>query len=169
MQVDVSRAVKDPGQSYPFEASAQIEDMVFLDDPVSFADVRLTGVMVGSGTGVRVTAHASCRVTSRCAKCLTPVEKEIEADIDAMFVREPDPADPDQFLLDGYRFESDDLAREALIPALPMRFLCREDCRGLCPICGANRNTAPCTCQEGGERQSPFTALSHLLTEDEEV
>ena len=40
---------------------------------------------------------------------------------------------------------------------------------GLCPVCGANRNKVPCTCQEGGERQNPFSALSKLLTEDEEV
>ena len=169
MRVNVSRAVKDPGQSYPFETTARIEDMIFLDDPVSFADVRLSGVMVGAGAGVRVSAHARADVTSRCALCLTPVTVPVEADIDAMFAREPDPADPDQFPLEDYAFESDDLAREALIPALPMRFLCREDCKGLCPVCGANRNTAPCTCQEGGERRSPFSALSHLLTEDEEV
>ena len=169
MQVDVSRAVKDPGQSYPFEATAQIEDMVFLDDPVTFTDVRMAGSMVGVGAGVRVDAHVSAGVSSRCALCLTPVHTRIEADIDALFAKEPDPEDPDQFPLDGYHIETDGLAREALVPALPMRFLCSDTCKGLCPVCGVNCNTTPCTCQEGGERQSPFSALSHLLTEDEEV
>ena len=91
------------------------------------------------------------------------------AQIDALFAREPDPEDPDQFPLEGYKIETNDVAREALLLELPMRFLCSEDCKGICPVCGTNRNIAPCTCQEGGERQNPFSALSKLLTEDEEV
>ena len=61
------------------------------------------------------------------------------------------------------------MVEEALVLELPMRFMCSEDCKGICYICGANRNIAPCTCQEGGERQNPFSALRELLTEDEEV
>ena len=169
MLLDVSRALKDPGQSYPFEAVAEIEPMTVLDDPVRFTNVRLTGEMVGTGGGVRVSADVEADVDSRCALCLEPVHRHLAGNIDALCAREPDPEDPDQFPLEDFKVETNDLAREALVLALPMRFLCREDCKGLCPICGANRNTAPCTCQEGGERQNPFSALSKLLTEDEEV
>ena len=49
MLLDVSRACKDPGQSYPFEATADIEPMTVLDDPVRFTDVRLSGTMTGTG------------------------------------------------------------------------------------------------------------------------
>ena len=60
-------------------------------------------------------------------------------------------------------------SKEALLLELPLRLVCSENCKGICPSCGVNRNIAPCTCQEGGERQNPFSALSELLTEDEEV
>jgi uncharacterized protein len=40
-----------------------------------------------------------------------------------------------------------DVIREQLYLALPMKPLCREDCLGLCPVCGQNRNTTPCTCK----------------------
>ena len=169
MLVDVSRPVKDPGQSYPFEATAEIEPMTVLDDPVRFSHVRLTGQMIGAGEAVRVAASVEADVESRCALCLAPVHTHLTADIDALFAREPDPDDPDQFRLEGYQIEVNDLAREALLLELPMRFLCSESCKGICPSCGANRNIAFCTCQEGGERQNPFSALSKLLTEDEEV
>ncbi len=169
MLLDVSRAFKDPGQSYPFEAEAVIEPMIVLDDPVRFTNVRLSGQMVGTGEAVRVSASVEADVESRCALCLEPVHRHLTAEIDALFAREPDPDDPDQFLLDGYKIETDDIAREALLLELPMRFVCSETCKGICPICGTNRNIALCTCQEGGERQNPFSALSKLLTEDEEV
>ena len=169
MLLDVSRAFKDPGQSYPFEAEAEIEPMTVLDDPVRFTNVRLTGQMVGTGEAVRVSASVKADVESRCALCLEPVHMPLAAEIDALFAREPDPDDPDQFPLEGYKIETNAIAQEALLLELPMRFLCSESCKGICPTCGANRNIAPCTCQEGGERQNPFSALSKLLTEDEEV
>ncbi|MED5262451.1 MAG: DUF177 domain-containing protein [Myxococcota bacterium] len=50
---------------------------------------------------------------------------------------------------------------------LPVQPVCREDCAGLCPRCGADRNTAGCDCVEGNEK-SPFAALSTLLTEKNE-
>ena len=116
-----------------------------------------------------VHAAVEADVESRCALCLEPGTKHLKADIDALFAREPDPEDPDQYPLDGYRIDVTDLAREALLLELPLRLVCSENCKGICPSCGVNRNIAPCTCQEGGERQNPFSALSELLTEDEEV
>ncbi len=50
---------------------------------------------------------------------------------------------------------------------LPVQPVCREDCAGLCPHCGADRNTAGCDCVEGNEK-SPFAALSTLLIEKNE-
>ena len=52
-----------------------------------------------------------------------------------------------------------------------MRFLCREDCKGLCPVCGKDLNTELCTCPKGGKAGNPFSALSRLLTDqnNEEV
>ena len=169
MLLDVSRACRDPGQSYPFKAEADIEPMTVLDDPVRFTNVRLSGQMTGAGEAVRLSATVEADVESRCALCLEPVKQHLTAEIDALFAREPDPDDPDQFPLEGYRIETNDVAREALLLELPMRFLCSDSCKGICPTCGTNRNIAPCTCQEGGERQNPFSALSKLLTEDEEV
>ncbi len=169
MLMDVSLALKNPGQSYPMDQTLDVEPMVVLDDPVEFSSVRLEGAFVGAGDSVRVTGTLSADVVSRCALCLELVRTHVRAEVDVLFAREVDPEDPDQYPLDGYRVDLQPVAEEALVLELPMRFLCSEDCKGICPVCGTNRNIAPCTCQEGGERQSPFSALSELLTEDEEV
>ena len=171
MQVDISRALKDPGQSYPFEATAELEPMTVLNDPVTFTNISLKGDMVGAGDAVRVSVSVEADVETRCALCLEPAFLHLETEIDALFSHEPDFDDPDidQYQLVGSKIETDDLAREALLPALPWRIVCKEGCKGICPVCGTNLNKAPCTCQEGGNRQNPFSALSELLTEDEEV
>jgi len=52
--------------------------------------------------------------------------------------------------------------------ALPVKFVCREDCRGLCPVCGGNRNVEPCTCSEEVIEETPvqnsgFAGLKDLF------
>lgn len=168
MRLNVSTALANPGQSYPFQAEIQIPPMVVLDDPVSFSPVRCEGEYVGSGSAVTVRAHIEGKVTSRCAKCLEPVTQDISCQADALFTpgaREGE----DEYPLEGYQVDLMPYAREALLLELPMRFLCSEDCKGLCPHCGANLNTTRCSCREGDTKPNPFAALSELRIEDEEV
>ena len=172
MLMDVSLALKNPGQSYPFEQTVEIEPMVILDDPVCFTSVCLKGTYTGAGDSVRIEGTLSADVESRCALCLEPVATHVEAEVDVSFVKTADALDPDDedaYPIDGYRIDIQPMVEEALVLEIPMRFLCSETCKGICPVCGTNRNIAPCTCQEGGDRQNPFSALSELLTEDEEV
>ena len=91
-----------------------------------------------------------------CARCLDPVSQPIEATFDLIF--RPAGADLDNtdraistseteigyYEGDGLLLE--DVLREQILLALPAKNLCREDCKGLCPECGRNRNTDPCDC-----------------------
>lgn len=61
----------------------------------------------------------------------------------------------------GHEIEFGGLFRELLALALPVQPVCREDCKGLCPHCGADRNQGPCGCEEPRSKQ-PFAALAAL-------
>jgi uncharacterized protein len=61
----------------------------------------------------------------------------------------------------GAEIQVDSLCLELIALALPVQPLCREDCAGLCPRCGADRNTTPCECAEL-RPESPFAALASL-------
>ena len=52
----------------------------------------------------------------------------------------------DLILVEGGELPLDELVQADLVLSLPMRFLCREDCRGLCPVCGTNLNRCTCSC-----------------------
>jgi len=168
--LDISYALKNPGQIYPFQAEVELPELIVLDDPVRFEGISLEGTFVGGGDSVRLEGVIRAVAHTRCCECLEPAQVALESDFDVMFVRDPDPEDPDLYPIDGYRIDLAPMAQEALLLELPMRVLCSESCKGICPVCGQNRNIAPCTCQEGGERHNnPFSALSELLTQDEEV
>ena len=64
---------------------------------------------------------------------------------------------------DKDRIDLGEIVREQILLEVPLRRLCREDCRGLCPSCGVNRNTEACDCQprsrSADERLAPLRKL----------
>lgn len=88
----------------------------------------------------------------RCGRCLAPVVREEALTVSHTVVRSlqnGDAGEDDEYLVapDGL-VELDELAANDLIPELPARVLCREDCKGLCPICGRDRNESQCGCEQ---------------------
>ncbi len=107
---------------------------------------------------IRLRAEFSGRFEQLCARCLEPVEKPLEGTFDLIF--RPGGVDnvPGEHAITedeteiGYYEQSglllEDAVREQVLLTLPGRTLCREDCKGLCPHCGINRNLASCECVE---------------------
>ncbi len=77
--------------------------------------------------------------------------------------RLPKPEEPDVFFIDeAHRLDLEDPMREYALLSIPMLPLCREDCKGLCPQCGANLNDGPCDC-DTEQVDDRLAALKHLL------
>lgn len=81
-----------------------------------------------------------------CRRCLKPVTGTLRSDVLEVF--EVEPTEGETLLLDGDRIDLEPVAREAILLELPIAPLCREDCRGLCPTCGVDRNEVDCECAE---------------------
>ena len=95
------------------------------------------GAVVASGT---VTAPWS----GPCRRCLADTEGTIRARVRELF---EDDHDPEQtYPLRGDLLDLEPLARDTVLLELPLAPLCRDDCAGICPTCGADRNVAPCRC-----------------------
>jgi len=109
---------------------------------------------------IHVVGQFATRIELTCARCLEPVEREVRSQFDlpyrpvAAVAREPEVnlAEEDTevgFYVGDGLFLADVLAEQVHL-ALPMKTLCREDCRGLCPRCGANLNRESCRCCHPG-------------------
>jgi uncharacterized protein len=120
---------------------------------------------VVDGLLVRGTVTAPARVA--CARCLVERDGEVRADVVEMFtarVGAEDDVEPGYDIVDA-TIDLDTLIRDALAAVMPVRPLCRSDCAGLCPVCGADRNVAPC---DGHPEQydQRWAALSELRLPD---
>lgn len=127
---------------------------VYADPSWRLESVRLTIEPDGAEVTVRGRIRAS--VPLACSRCLEVLPTAVSADLDVRLAPRPTGGDrvelaADDLDVDFYDQDQIDLARivetETTL-ALPMKPLCRDDCQGLCPACGGNRNIARCTCPE---------------------
>lgn len=107
------------------------------------------------GDDVRVHGRLGATVPQTCSRCLEVFPARVDAPVDVRVVPRPATADSvelgaDDLDVDFYQNDELDVVRlletETTL-ALPMKPLCREDCRGLCPVCGGNRNAEACACR----------------------
>ncbi len=151
-----TKAVRVDGKLAP-------DDPVWLNgDPRPASDLVVTGRLSSAGEGrFYFSGHMSGEVDAECRRCLTAVRVRVSEELHLLFA---DAGDEESDESDFYQMEPRasmiDLraaVREQWILAIPGFSLCREDCKGLCPRCGANLNDGPCACEP--ETDSRWAAL----------
>ncbi|HEV3153287.1 MAG TPA: DUF177 domain-containing protein [Candidatus Baltobacteraceae bacterium] len=104
-----------------------------------------------SGDMLEITGSVDVKIHSECGRCLGDVERAMHVDVDEQLDVGPQ-AQADPFgtsnVLRGDRLDVKDLATQVVVSAIPLGLLCGEDCRGICPTCGENKNSGACTCTE---------------------
>lgn len=120
-----------------------------------------------AGVDLLFDGAASGVVSGQCARCLESYEFEVDVPFRFLFLPSSQKMvggkgeDPDVSYYHGQEVDLGPPVRERLILALPTQPLCREDCEGLCPRCGANRNADRCACdtREGDSRLAVLRTL----------
>ncbi|MFB9516606.1 YceD family protein [Streptomyces purpureus] len=143
----ISRSVQAPKEGLGVEGVIGVPEGA----PVEI-ELRLESVM----EGVLVTGTARASAEGECVRCLEPLRQEVEADFQEMFsypdtddrgrkAATGDDAEDDEDMtpLEDGMFDLEPVLRDAVVLALPMQPVCREDCAGLCAECGANLNDDP--------------------------
>ena len=131
---------------------------------ITFDDIEVKGVFSTLEDG-SVTVEGSLQVVahSRCANCLAPAQAVITNSFRETFVRGGDPEDDEIFTYDGYLVDLDKLLMTFTVLALPMRFLCKEDCEGLGAYAGPDDDVSLYREDEAPQTQHPFAGLRQLL------
>jgi uncharacterized protein len=147
------------GSSAKFEHTYEAEELVLDDEHVRLIEPpQVTARINRSGHEVRLKGRIATRAEIDCDRCLKQVSLPVEAPFDVTYVPAEDYAETDVAaelqaedmavsVYEDNAIDVDDLVREQVLLALPTRALCLEDCKGLCPVCGANRNENPCECE----------------------
>ena len=157
MIIEMGYLFNRKGATLPVELVEKIDDVKDYPDVVEFVEpVRIEG-----------TLKNETAVLMDCSCCLTPVRKELCFEIKERFAHTGrDDEETETFT--GDQIDLADFVKRGIIGELPMRVECREDCKGLCPICGKDLNDGDCGCDRT-IRDPRFESLRALFNDDEEV
>ncbi len=157
VQYNVSLLMREPiGSRRQFQVDEQFSPIEGEDLAVA---VRGPVRLLRTDRGILAIAEFRSKADGECARCLRRVRYPMTLQIEQEFLPRldpvtggplPEPADPDAFLIDTHHvLDLTEVARQTWLVVLPMQVLCREDCSGLCPECGADRNAGDCACEQG--------------------
>lgn len=148
--------------------SEQIEDSAAYPHIVGFMEpVRIEGILRNEDERFILEAKGETKVSLLCDRCLTPVATEIHFNIEERFSH-TGRDDEETETFSGDQIDLADYVKRGILEALPMKVICREDCKGLCPVCGKDLNTGDCGC-DTTEIDPRFESLRALFNVDEEV
>jgi uncharacterized protein len=146
--------------------AATVDGRLAPDDPVweagdarPPAGVHATGRLSKAGPGRYYwSGHIDGTAALQCRRCLADVSLDVRDDVHVLFVEDGDQEvadDPDAYQLPPRALNVDLRAavREQWLLAAPAFALCREDCQGLCPRCGADWNAGACGCAPETDRR----------------
>ncbi|MBL8229849.1 MAG: DUF177 domain-containing protein [Bryobacterales bacterium] len=142
-------------------------DVAFQPGEINLSDPELkqAGPLAAQGVAellshtlgeIRLKGHLRVAVESACDRCLDPASFPIDTDFDLFFRPldtspsgeevEIDEGETEISFYDGDGIQLEDALREYVLLSLPMQRVCREDCKGICPVCAENRNVVACNC-----------------------
>ncbi len=151
MHLDISRALKAPGQPMPFELTEQFEPINVAGEELRFTKpVVVSGKATNTGEDFVLTGSIHAEYTATCCRCLKDVPSELTIDFSEEYAKEADENHPDRYLYQGEKLDLEQMVGDLISLNAPMRHLCSEDCLGLCPMCGVDRNTVKCDCPQPG-------------------
>ncbi len=163
-------------QQYQLEGTIKKRDFEdFLDTEQPLTDLFYVISVFKAKDEIFVSGTVECQFEDICYRCLKPTTEKIKGAIEAIYIygNENDTINKENELESlenviyyvGSEIDLFDRVIEALITAMPQRFLCGENCKGLCPFCGEDLNKNPthvCESAENFEQESAFSKLSAL-------
>lgn len=150
----------------------QPDELGSFDERVTVAKpVTVNGKVRLAGAEVFVNGHIETRAQVECDRCLKQVEIPVQTGFDLQYISgaeyesgataELTEEAMSVSVFDGETIDVDEIVKEQILLAVPTRLLCQPDCKGICPVCGIDKNTGDCEC-ETKEIDPRWAALKNL-------
>ena len=163
MVVDLKRVFVTPNASLPLTYSFDMSSVPFagafpLSQPVAFR-----GTVSNRADLVQLAATISFVFVAPCDRCGDLVKREHTVKVEKVLAVSAQSEESESILLTpDMKLDLDELIYSEVVVNIPTKHLCRDDCAGLCPVCGKNLNSGNCGCV-GKEIDPRLSALAELL------
>lgn len=169
MTIDVSSILKEIGGRIELNGNVALSDTDFLGETYRFEKpAEIKGHISNNGKSLILQAQCSGMMTVQCARCMKDIDVRFEFDMDETLVRQEGSVseDDDVILFDDTSIEIDDIVANNFLMNIEGKYLCKEDCKGLCPECGADLNEGDCGCTRD-DIDPRWAALVDIMKDNE--
>lgn len=130
--------------------------------------LSVKGYAVNYEGKIEVTLDIFAKVEMQCSRCIDTYVQDIHASANYIFVKEGNQLveDEDEHSFKGDEIDLTEIVLNEIAAEIPMKPLCSENCKGLCPVCGKNNNRSNCNCKVG-EVDSRLQILKKLLDDEQ--
>lgn len=155
--IELAKSMANVGTAVPFSGEYVLDSNL-----LPYPDARLNKVYVDfevtfTNPNVEVQGNVTCVVSGSCDRCLSKVTKQFVLPFDQVFHKN---AFEDVYVYEGSKLDVTKAVEDEIVLSVPTLFLCSDDCKGLCPVCGVNRNVQNCDCNS--QKENAFSALKNL-------
>jgi len=162
MRFDVKPILNFPGKSLDFQFTLDLSDTELNGQYPAQEPISVRGSVRNTAGLLELSMAASTTLDAVCDRCAKPIRIPKEVEFHCLLAEELESEENDEIvLLEDGEVDVGELARTAFILDMDAKFLCSEDCKGLCPRCGADLSLGPCGCKKDADPR--LAALAKLL------
>ena len=144
--LDISKLIGGETDRIPFD----LGEVPFPceENGISVSSLHFSGHCYDLSGFIRLSGDITGEYSASCARCLAPVKEAFSLNVDLSVETEASPeSEEDVIIAEGKKIDLASFLQETVLMNLPLRLLCKEDCKGLCPKCGKDLNSEACDCQ----------------------
>lgn len=166
MKLDLKQIAREPGAILPFEFRLDLSDVEWNGGRPVAEPVHVEGRVRNMAGALLLNASMATTLSLTCDRCTKPFTREKSVEYETLLASELENGENDDIVLldKDWQLDLDELLGDVFLLEMDTKNLCSEDCRGLCPGCGADLNVEPCRCKK--EIDPRLAKLAQLLEQD---
>ncbi len=147
MVINFSDLLSKKNRKKQISLSFELEPFEFEGEEIrAIEKVSVEGVAISENDVIVINASIKTKLKLNCSRCLDTFIYPIDIDIEERFTNDIDLQQDGTMFVEGDSLDITEIIENCIISTLPIKRLCKDDCKGLCPECGVNKNVENCSC-----------------------
>lgn len=165
MLLNIGKAKRNEGIVEDFDVEVSLDDNLVQDRGYHFTSpARVSGSFYYKRDTLYLDAKVEYNISCLCDNCGESVDKSFSFNMSEQFVEDDVSTNADDYVINQITINLDRAVSDNVLYHLPSKILCKDDCKGLCSVCGKNKNLLSCNCEailmeERKKEQNPFNKI----------
>ena len=165
MKINIASVLRNDGASKAFSGNVELGTFDYMGSMLVFSEpLSVNGAVRNIGGTLEITAEITGEYSTECSRCGVPVKENLKAELFESIDDEFSDLDEECIVVSGNIIDISGSIEASIFNSIPLQFLCSEDCKGLCPVCGTDLNKNECNCED--EVYDPRFAIFRNLSKE---